>query len=158
MVLVGIFDVNENKEEALNGLVAHLQKLLRLPLKEATLLHDVNGAPYLDGNLAYVSLSDSCDVRVIAVSDNKVGVDIEKIREVDFKKFATRFGFTTSSKEEFFQKFTSSEATFKLQGGNLFSTLKSADDLKVTRLPYIKGYELCIATEKEETVFICNGK
>ncbi len=154
MVLVGIFDVKENKEEALNGLVKHFQTLLGLPLQEATLLHDENGAPYLDKSVAHVSLSDSADVRVIAVSDGKVGVDVEKIRELDFQKFATRFAFTASSKEEFFQKFTSSEATFKLRGGSLFSTLKNADDLKVTRLPYLKGYELCLATEKEETVFI----
>lgn len=45
----------------------------------------VNGKPYAKGLSAQFSVSHSGDIVVCAVSDNAVGIDVEKIRPVDLK-------------------------------------------------------------------------
>ncbi len=154
MVLIGIISINTDKHTAFDRLIKHFFVLNKMEEKDVVLAHYENGKPYAKGaeNL-FVSLSDSGDYRIIAISQSAVGIDIEKIREIDYKKISARYNFTASNKEEFFYKFCTAECYVKLNGTPLLSALKIGNNLTSKRLPFLKGYETVVVSE-DESVFI----
>lgn len=81
------------------------------------------GKPYTESVDVEFSISHSGDIVVCAVSDNPVGIDIEKIREVNLnvaKRLFTpdeqEYIFEKNSKQRFFEVWTKKEAYVKLLG------------------------------------------
>ena len=73
------------------------------------------GKPILKNGVKHFSLSHSGEFIVIAVSNYNCGVDIEQIKERDYKAISKRMGFECSTKEEFYINWTKFEAEYKLR-------------------------------------------
>ncbi|MDE5618885.1 MAG: hypothetical protein K2I79_05305 [Clostridia bacterium] len=70
-----------------------------IALKGDIVLHEDSGAPYAADSLGarrgyYISISHTCDICVIAVSDAPVGVDIERLDRTPPKGFADIWAWT----------------------------------------------------------------
>ncbi len=87
------------------------------------------GKPYTQNLPVHFSISHSGDIAVCAVSDNEIGIDIEKIRNVN-PRTAERFAndkekeYINTSENGFFEIWTLKEAYFKCIGTGLGSDIK----------------------------------
>ena len=101
-----------------------------------------SGKPYLKNRKKYFSLSHSDDYIAIAFSDFECGLDIEKIKERDFKSISKRMGFLSSSLEDFYLNWTKYEAEYKLgkTSNNQYNCL-------------IEGYVITACSENFEEKF-----
>lgn len=62
----------------------------------------------------YFSLSHSDNLTVCSIGEKPVGVDVQKIKKVDYARISERFfGVKITDKTEFFNEFTKGEATVK---------------------------------------------
>lgn len=89
-----------------------------------------NGKPYTKGLDVHFNISHSGDMAVCAVSDKEIGIDIEKIREINprtAEKFAceTEKEYINSHKNGFFEIWTLKEAFFKCIGTGLGADIKN---------------------------------
>ena len=75
-----------------------------------------NGKPYLLNGDKHFSISHCKQVISIAFSDCDCGVDIEQIKQREYKKIAVRKNFNSNSLEEFYCDWTKYEAEYKLNG------------------------------------------
>ena len=99
-----------------------LDKILNVS-DENGLLYGEYGKPYIE-NGKFFSISHSGDIAVLAISDNEIGIDIEKPREIDKNIIKRCFTdkeaeFTGSSSEKFIRIWTLKEAVSKLFGEGL---------------------------------------
>lgn len=125
-----------------------------------------NGKPFAVGLDVCFSISHSKDVAAVAVSDKKIGVDIEKIRfcETRVAKYACVGGdlefvfgsdvipesFDEASLTRFFRLWTAKEAYFKLCGTGI-SKLKtvSYEDIRHICTTTLEGeYVMTVCEEK----------
>lgn len=107
------------------------------------------GEPFVLGAEKFISISHSNGCAVLAVSDERVGIDIERIRLIDMTSFSGRY-FTEGEKERlesssdklraFFGIWTAKEAYFKFSNSEYASPL-SVDTSK----------------KKSPAVFECDG-
>ena len=67
--------------------------------------------PRFDTEKAYFNLSHSHGVIMLGISHTPIGVDIEKIRDIDFSKFTF---IDAEDVEDFFEKWTERESYLKL--------------------------------------------
>lgn len=70
--------------------------------------------PELKNGEKHFSLSHSGQYIVIAFSDSKCGIDIENIKQRDYKKISKRMKFNSANLKEFYQNWTKYEAKYKL--------------------------------------------
>ena len=86
---------------------------------------DMNGKRYLMENKIYFNISHSYEFVLVATSKHKIGVDVEKIRKVNFNTvsvFATEnekkyiFSLKTEIEKRLFQIYCLKEAYFKMKG------------------------------------------
>lgn len=95
--------------------------------------YDVIGAPHISSN-KYISISHTTDVVGIAVSDYKIGFDLEAIRGLALKTFPKFLHdeeiemFDTSSEIEMTMAWSAKETLYKLAGRNEISF---KDDLRL---------------------------
>ncbi len=87
------------------------------------------GKPHAVGLDVYFSISHSGDYAVCAVSDKEIGIDIEKIREINpkvCKKFSTEneAEYIASHKNGLFEIWTLKEAYFKCIGTGLGTDIR----------------------------------
>ena len=91
------------------------------------------GKPYLKDNNIFFNISHSFDYVITAISNNDIGIDIEKVRETPIKtinQFATEkekeyiLSSNKNIEERIFKIFTLKEAYFKMLGTNLNNILK----------------------------------
>ena len=79
-----------------------------------TLKKEENGKPYLEKNSFKISISHSEDLVAILFDKNDCGVDVEKIKQRNYKKILSRFNIEKNfSLNEFYQWWTIFEAEFK---------------------------------------------
>ena len=121
-----------------------LKKLLKdeFSIGDAVLENAENGCPYIKGSEIFVSISHSHNMVACAASYSPVGIDVEKIREVNLKiseRFCTENEakyLSSASIEETFSRFfeiwTAKEAYFKKLGTGI-TDLKSVDILSLKR-------------------------
>ncbi len=88
------------------------------------------GKPYVKGLNTYFSISHSGDFVVCAVSDKEIGIDIEKIREINpevSKRFAdeNELDYINSHKNGLLEIWTLKEAYFKCIGTGLGTDIKN---------------------------------
>lgn len=114
-----------------------------------------HGKPYLKDLPCYFNISHSGDFVVCAVSENEIGIDIEKIRPIDLKIAKRVFSedettYILSSKtpkENFFELWTKKEAILKCIGtGFSDSQNHSKSDFEITQFK-IQDYFITIATK-----------
>lgn len=74
----------------------------------------VSGKPFLKTKEKYFSISHSGEYIAIAFSDCDCGIDIEEIKERDFRAISKRMGFKSGSKDEFYYNWTKYESEYKL--------------------------------------------
>ena len=70
--------------------------------------------PKLKDGEKYFSISHSNEYIAIAVSDFDCGIDIEEIKNRDYKKISKRMKFNSDSLESFYMNWTKYEAEYKL--------------------------------------------
>ena len=100
--------------------------LNELDVKNAKLETGENGKPYLVGSDLFVSISHSYEGVVCVVDKNRIGIDIEKIREVphslidytctDQEKEYVLGGEENHTFKRFFEVWTAKEALLKKTG------------------------------------------
>ncbi len=155
--------VGENKREKLLRLKQHkkqLQSLIADVLLRVILctrfnidvndmkFDDMNGKPYLVGESICFNVSHSDNMVVVAVSDQNIGVDLEKTRNIN-PKLIDRY-FTKCEKEyisvdlpdwqtRFFEVWTKKEAFLKRSGVGLRVKL---NELETKTCEGIKTYNL----------------
>lgn len=136
-----------------------------IPEEEIIIRKTPSGKPYAENADAEFSISHSKDIAVCAVSENKIGIDAEKIRKVNFRA-ATRFAteeelaYIGENTERFFEIWTLKEAYFKCIGTGLGDDIKnvsfriengkpecSAKGFKCSFYPLKEGY-CCSVCEK----------
>lgn len=88
------------------------------------------GKPYAKGLDVHFSISHSGDLVVCAVSDKKIGIDIEKIRKINpniSERFAceNELEYINSHRNGFFEIWTLKEAYFKCIGTGLGADIKN---------------------------------
>lgn len=74
-----------------------------------------DGRPVIDKG--YISISHSNGLIAVAISDTPVGVDLEKVRGVNYQPVLHRFNEPDEGLERFFQLWTRAESVFKVEGG-----------------------------------------
>ncbi len=70
--------------------------------------------PYLKSNKKYFSLTHSGNFIALAFSDTPCGIDIEKKKERDYQAIAKRMNFNAETEDDFYTKWTTYEAEYKL--------------------------------------------
>ena len=149
------------EKDRIRSLVGELlvQRLLaeHYGIKDAKLNRKENGQPYLTGCSLYVSITHCEDLVACAVSENPVGIDLEKIRPVDLKLcrhvcqpeektyVLGEYPENTDGEcldeqvlERFFEIWTAKEAYFKKCGTGI-TNLKSVNVLPVQRQIHRSG-------------------
>lgn len=97
----------------------YLEKFSSKTLKD--IYYSKNGKPLIDG--VYFSVANKDDITVLAVSNYRIGVDIEKIKEYD--KTVLKYFFKDeeikkiNTNEEFFKYYTLKEAYVKMMDDRL---------------------------------------
>ena len=92
--------------------------------KHARYEHNKRGKPHLSGNMPF-NISHAGDYAVLALSQHAVGVDLEQIRPIDWRKIAARFFHpleltyleqAENPEAEFFRIWTLKESYLKAEG------------------------------------------
>jgi len=112
-------------------------------LKETEIGYTKNGKPYLKNSKnIHFSISHSKDILVIAISNENIGVDIEKIKDYP-KKMHDIINYYPKNKKDFFKEWTKREAVIKLKD----LTLKDINFLNYTGINFkTKKYKKHIIT------------
>ena len=114
----------------------------------AEILSADNGRPYLSDPSYFISISHSDEMAVAVICENSVGIDIEKIRELDLKlvkrvctvREAEYVKNGENPSLNFLEIWTAKEAYFKKEGTGI-TNLKSVDILDKRRKKIIQnGY------------------
>ena len=75
--------------------------------REVNIIREEGEKPRFDRGGAHFSLSHSHGIIMLGISHSEIGADIEKIRPVDFGKFAF---IEAEDEEDFFRKWTERES------------------------------------------------
>lgn len=118
-------------------------ELLNTDKDKITIKFTENGKPYIENSQNfYFSISHSENIIAVAIADNELGVDIEKIRAINTSlsgRFFTKNEIdyieknTAKNKDAFFELWTKKEAYIKQKGLNLSHLSKidvTSDNIK----------------------------
>ena len=106
--------------------------------------------PRFDTDKAYFNLSHSGGVMLCGISHSEIGVDIEKIREIDYKKFDF---IDAQDVEDFFEKWTERESYLKFTGEGLSGFRKEIpDDAHFEHFPVWDEYHACVCAEEQNVI------
>ncbi len=120
-------------------------------LGDREILFTKNGKPYTKD--MFFNISHSEDLVVLALADCEIGIDIEKIRDVDFKIAEKYFDKVVSNNEEFFDIWTKKESVIKYLGKTLGSIKEiNQDNYNLKTSDFFKGYALCICTDDKSEI------
>jgi Phosphopantetheinyl transferase len=149
--------ISENpikSDDLLKSAVKEYLRLERLPEFEPKIIREIDGKPILRPDSVpcsplpapRLSLSHSGRVTLAAVSDAPVGVDVEKIRPLDYINISKRFfGREIDGEKEFFDLWTLKEAYKKSSGVSLVQALKT--DVKGKNLELFEDYSVGVSGE-----------
>ena len=103
--------------------------------------------PRFDIQDVYFNLSHSNGVLLVGISHVPIGVDIEKIRPIDFKKFDF---IDAEDEQDFFEKWTERESYLKFTGEGLSKLRKEIpEDAHFEHFDVFDGYHACICSEPQ---------
>lgn len=95
-----------------------------IPEADISFYREQGGKPHVRGDITEFNVSHSADIVVCAVSDKPIGVDVEKIRDIDLgiaNRFFTKneIRYVGNSIRNFFEIWTKKEAAVKRDGAGL---------------------------------------
>ena len=103
--------------------------------------------PCFDCEDVYFNLSHSHGVTMLGISHAPIGVDIEKVRPIDYKKFDF---IQAEDEEEFFEKWTERESYLKFTGEGLGALrCEIPADAHFEHFPVYDGYHACVCAEEQ---------
>lgn len=115
--------------------------------KTVSVIREQGKKPRLDTEDVYFNLSHSHGVVMLGISHTQIGVDIEKIRPIDFKKFDF---IEAEDEDEFFEKWTQRESYLKFTGEGLGALrCEIPDDAHFEYFPVYDGYLACVCAEEQ---------
>ena len=130
---------------------------------------DEHGKPYIDApDAPHFSISHSGSWWLCAVAEKNVGIDLEQLRELDWKALSDRW-FTRAEREwvtdelHFFRLWCAHEAYAKYDGRGLEKTIHAEllqqgqltghpSKVQLAEPDFKSGYRLCIAAKKIKCV------
>lgn len=106
--------------------------------------------PRFDFDGVHFNLSHSHGVMMLGISHVPIGVDIEKVRDVDFSKFTF---LDAQNREEFFEKWTERESYLKFIGEGLTRFRREIPaDAHFEHFDVYDGYHACVCAEEQNIV------
>lgn len=128
-----------------------------------------NNKPYFkDYPEIRFSVSHSGDLALLAIGNTEIGIDIEKIRELDYNALAKRY-YTDgevaqiNSLDDYFKVWTRKEAFLKLSAEGLSGLTKcdtskpltfEGDNITFKNVDIFEGYVCTIAAPEQEILFM----
>ena len=115
--------------------------------RDVGIVREYGEKPRFDREGVFFSLSHSHGVMMLGISHSEIGVDIEKIRPVNYEKF----DFVDASDErDFFRKWTERESWLKFTGAGLKDFRKPiAEDAHFEHFEAFEGYDACVCAEPQ---------
>lgn len=118
--------------------------------KEIEIIRNTGEKPKFNTEQAYFSLSHSHGVIMLAISPTEIGADIEKIREINYKKFDF---INAEDNEDFFFKWTEREAYLKRIGiGIKQFKAEIPDNEHFEHFPVFEDYHACVCGEEQSVI------
>ena len=148
----------DSRKRSLAGELLVLQTLKKEYNIDGVIECDEKGRPYLKENKIFISIAHSGEYVACAVDESPIVIDIEKIRDIDFK-ISNRI-CTEEEKEylfknekqrlyRFYEIWTAKEAFFKMQGTGI-KNFKSVNILELNRKVFNLGEYLVQIVKKDE--------
>lgn len=105
------------------------------------------GKPHFDNEEVFFNLSHSHGVVMLGISHTPIGVDIEKVRDIDFK----RFDFIDADDlDDFFEKWTERESYLKFTGEGLSRMrCEIPSDTHFEHFPVFGEYHACVCADEQ---------
>lgn len=119
-----------------------------------------DGQPFLaDGEgkrILFVSVTHSGEITACALSEQPVGIDIQKRKKIDFAAVSARFfSKQTEDEKEFYRLFCAAEARYKADGGSFFAAMKKGTE-GVRTYELFPGYAFAVKGEEEVFLSECH--
>lgn len=114
------------------------------------IIREGDSKPRFDTDSAHFNLSHSDGVLLVGISYEPIGVDVEKVRPIDFKKFDF---IDAEDEQDFFEKWTERESYLKFTGEGI-SKFRSpvTADVHFEHFDVFDGYHVCICTDQEQSI------
>jgi len=133
---------------------------------EVEFLYGEKGKPYLKlNNDIYFNISHSGECLVIALSDSEIGIDIERVRDVNFdiaKRFFCKeeYEYISDDKEKFFNVWTMKESCVKYTGRGIADNFLNFSVVNTSTLRYsLKGCKFKqYFLENDYVISVCAGE
>lgn len=118
--------------------------------KEVEIVRNEGEKPRFDTEEAYFNLSHSGGVMMLGISHSPIGVDIEKIRDIDYKKFDF---IDADDLEDFFEKWTERESYLKFTGEGLSAFRREIpSDAHFEQFPVWDEYHACVCADEQNII------
>ena len=118
--------------------------------KEVEIVRKEGEKPRFDTEEAYFNLSHSGGVMMLGISHSPIGVDIEKIRDIDYKKFDF---IDADDLEDFFEKWTERESYLKFTGEGLSAFRREIpSDAHFEHFPVWDEYHACVCADEQNII------
>lgn len=118
--------------------------------KNVEIIREEGKKPRFDTEKAYFNLSHSHGVIMLGISHTPIGVDIEKIRDIDFSKFTF---IDAEDVEDFFEKWTERESYLKLTGEGLSNfRCEIPRDAHFEHFPVYEDYHACVCADEQSVI------
>lgn len=115
--------------------------------KEIAIIRNEGQKPYFDSEDVYFNLSHSHGVVMLGISHTPIGVDIEKIRDIDFAKFDF---IDAEDLEDFFAQWTERESYLKFEGYGLKELrCEIPEDAHFEHFPVFGEYHACVCAPEQ---------
>ncbi len=145
--IVNLKSRNKQLEKVLGNMLIRyaVKDFFGIPMKNQNFSADFNGKPHIVGyENVYFNLSHSSGVVACAVSDDKIGIDIEKIRPISenvinrvcSKKEKNLIDSSHEKSSEFIRIWTAKEAAAKLVGEGLKGNLRLVNSSDAESIKY----------------------
>ena len=118
--------------------------------KEVEIVRKEGEKPRFDTEEAYFNLSHSGGVMMLGISHSPIGVDIEKIRDIDYKKFDF---IDADDIEDFFEKWTERESYLKFTGEGLSAFRREIpSEAHFEHFPVWDEYYACVCADEQNII------
>lgn len=118
--------------------------------KTVGIVREEGKKPRFDCEDVFFNLSHSHGVIMLGISHTPIGVDIEKIRSVDFEKFDF---VEAKDEDEFFERWTERESYLKFTGEGLRALrTKIPEDAHFEHFPIYGEYHACVCAEEQSII------
>ena len=152
----------DSRMRSLAGELLVLQTLKKEYNIDGVIECDEKGKPYLKGNEIFISIAHSGEYVACAVDESPIGIDIEKIRDIDFKitnrvcsEEEKEYLFENEAEKlyRFYEIWTAKEAFFKMRGTGI-ENFKLVNILELNRKVFNLGEYMVQIVKKDEFIKI----